>query len=242
MGESGQGTSHPAVIDRPQFQSFFKRFVESSITAVLWLAWLYWILPVITLLLWIFGIKFLAQALFTGNVIGEVIEILKNGGIAIILVLLLELVWVNYNYRMIFKKRGERRRFAEPATDEELAHYFHADPDVLKEAKKHRRIEMVLKSNETVIHILSDPDQTEISETVEEYKPATVHTNFPTEFMASALSSEMTHPIRLKFLLKECRRMDIEILPPDIKKSEYKLILCGAQSSDYIKKGIENPR
>ena len=45
--------------------------------------------------------------------------------------------------------------------------------------------------------------------------------NYPVEFMAALLTSEMNDTDRIRILLSECRRMGIEILPPDINESDY---------------------
>lgn len=221
MGKSGQRYSQTEIIDKPELESLFTRFIESSITAALWLAWLYWILPVFTIILWFFGIRLFYLGLFEGGVSTEIIEVFKNGGIAIIIIILLETVWINYNYRMIFKKRGERRKFVEPATDEELAQYFNIDPETLTNAKNYQRLEVNIKRNAITVNVTSPEDLLVSGKPVREAKPAYLTAHFPTEFMASALAAEIDHPFRIKFLLRECRGMNIEVLPPDIKRSEY---------------------
>jgi len=221
MGKSGQRYSQTEIIDKPELESLFTRFIESSITAALWLAWLYWILPVFTIILWLFGIRLFYYGLFEEGVLTEIIDVFKNGGIAIIIILLLETVWINYNYRMIFKKWGERRKFVEPTTDEELAQYFNIDLETLTNAKKYQRIEVNIKRNAITVNIPSPEDLLVTGKPVRETRPRVLGAHFPTEFMASALAAEIDHPFRIKFLLRECQGMNIEVLPPDIKRSEY---------------------
>jgi DNA polymerase-3 subunit alpha len=43
--------------------------------------------------------------------------------------------------------------------------------------------------------------------------------HFPLEFMASLLSTEQADVERIGFLIEECKRMGIEVLPPDINES-----------------------
>ena len=43
--------------------------------------------------------------------------------------------------------------------------------------------------------------------------------HFPVEFMASLLTSELTDVEKIGFLIEECKRMGIEVLPPDINES-----------------------
>ena len=51
------------------------------------------------------------------------------------------------------------------------------------------------------------------------YQTAYLKAHYPAEFMAATMSSEMGSSNRVMVLLDECRRMNIEILPPDVNKS-----------------------
>ena len=52
------------------------------------------------------------------------------------------------------------------------------------------------------------------------YQTAYLKTYYPAEFMAAALTSEMGKTDRVTFLMEECKRMGITVLPPDINESE----------------------
>lgn len=51
------------------------------------------------------------------------------------------------------------------------------------------------------------------------YQTAWLKVYYPHEFMAAALTSEMGDSDRVVILMEECRRMGIEVLPPDINES-----------------------
>jgi len=51
------------------------------------------------------------------------------------------------------------------------------------------------------------------------YQTAYLKANYPVEFMAAVLASEKQDVERIAFLLEECKRMNIEVLPPDINES-----------------------
>ncbi len=53
------------------------------------------------------------------------------------------------------------------------------------------------------------------------YRTAYLKANYPVEFMAAILTSEFNNTDKLVEYLKEARSMGIEILPPDVNKSEY---------------------
>jgi DNA polymerase-3 subunit alpha len=52
------------------------------------------------------------------------------------------------------------------------------------------------------------------------YQTGYLKANYPTEFMAANLSSEMNNPDRIITLIDDCRRMNIEVIPPDINYSQ----------------------
>ncbi|MBZ9569484.1 DNA polymerase III subunit alpha [Patescibacteria group bacterium] len=51
------------------------------------------------------------------------------------------------------------------------------------------------------------------------YQTAYLKAHFPIEFMAALLTSEKADTERIGFLIKECKKMGIEVLPPDINES-----------------------
>ncbi len=51
------------------------------------------------------------------------------------------------------------------------------------------------------------------------YQTAYLKANYPLEFMAALLASEMENTDKLALYVSECKRMDIEVLPPDINHS-----------------------
>ena len=51
------------------------------------------------------------------------------------------------------------------------------------------------------------------------YQTAFLKANYPVEFMAAVMTSEIENAEKLSFLISECRSMGITILPPDINSS-----------------------
>ncbi len=52
------------------------------------------------------------------------------------------------------------------------------------------------------------------------YRTAYLKANYRPEFMAAVLTSELSNNEKLTFLINECRSSGIQILPPDVNKSE----------------------
>jgi DNA polymerase-3 subunit alpha len=57
------------------------------------------------------------------------------------------------------------------------------------------------------------------------YQCAWLKAHHPVEFMAATLTSEMSDSARIVTLIEECRRLGIEILPPDVARSEWKFTI-----------------
>lgn len=51
------------------------------------------------------------------------------------------------------------------------------------------------------------------------YQTAYLKRHFPAEFMAATLTSEINDPKRIVILIDECKRMGLEVIPPDINRS-----------------------
>ncbi len=58
------------------------------------------------------------------------------------------------------------------------------------------------------------------------FQTAFLKTHYPAEFMAATISSEMGSSNRVTILLEECRRMGLNVLPPDVNESfsDFKVI------------------
>lgn len=144
MGKPGPGNSYPEIIDQPELKSPLRHLAEGSLTAFLWAVWLYWILPVFTLFLWVLGFRYSFNRLFPQVFFTELVEILRNGGLVILVIFVIKLIWINYNYYAIYKKRPERRKRVITCSERVMAQHFRVDPKLLAKAKRERRLEVTL--------------------------------------------------------------------------------------------------
>ena len=71
------------------------------------------------------------------------------------------------------------------------------------------------------------------------YQTAYLKAHFPVEFMCAFLSSVIEHQERVVFYIKECRKMGIAILPPDINES-YENFTVGAGGIRFGLGAIKN--
>ncbi len=66
------------------------------------------------------------------------------------------------------------------------------------------------------------------------YRTAWLKVYYPREFMAALLTSEMNDTDRVVILMEECRRMNIDIMPPDVNESDGVFTVVG----DKIRFGL----
>ncbi|MFQ5498524.1 MAG: DNA polymerase III subunit alpha, partial [Candidatus Zixiibacteriota bacterium] len=66
------------------------------------------------------------------------------------------------------------------------------------------------------------------------YQTAWLKHYYPLEFMAALMTSEINSTDRIPFLMEECRRMGIEVLPPDVNESKTQFTVIG----DKIRFGL----
>src|SRR5205085_7087936 len=71
------------------------------------------------------------------------------------------------------------------------------------------------------------------------YQTAYLKAHYPVEFMAGLLSNEINNTEKISVFVAECKRMGIEILPPDINKSGLKftpeiIAVAGGADPDFV--------
>src|SRR5262249_37198494 len=57
------------------------------------------------------------------------------------------------------------------------------------------------------------------------YQSAYLKSHYPAEFMTATLTSEMSDSARIVTLVEECKRLGLEVLPPDVNRSQWKFAL-----------------
>ena len=125
-------------------------YSEWTFTTILWTLYVYLLMPIVTLILWIFGVKIMYVQLFEQSGFTQMLEVIWGGGQIALVIILSFFIWSYYNY-LIFRIRGERRnRQVLISQDEELAKAFNINPDLLPEAKEHHRFFVNLEDGMTI--------------------------------------------------------------------------------------------
>jgi len=145
----------------------------------------------------------------------------------------------------------------------ELAGYSAADADLMRRAVGKKKKEELLKHRETFIEgalkygNIEAAKATEIFDAIEYFarygfnkshavsyavitcQTAWLKANHPVEYMAALLSVERNNTDKVGQFIAECRRMEIEILPPDVNKSGLDFTIEGdGEESRAIQYGL----
>jgi poly-beta-1,6-N-acetyl-D-glucosamine biosynthesis protein PgaD len=124
------------IIDNTRYKSRTRTLLEGFLTLVFWTGFLYLLAPLVTIILWVFGVQIAYTELIGSEGFKELITLIKNGSIIIFIVTVIIVVWGYYNY-LLFRIRGERRNSqVRISFDEDISARFHIDLERLQAAKR----------------------------------------------------------------------------------------------------------
>lgn len=151
MGKPGSRTTNPEIIDSWRLKSFSRIVLESIITLAFWTGFLYLLVPVVTLGLWVVGVKIAYTELIGNQGILELVKILKSSGLIIFVITVILLAWSYYNY-LLFRVRGERRNSrVSICYDEDLCALSGLDLQTLRAAKEQARLLVALNDGRVAV-------------------------------------------------------------------------------------------
>jgi biofilm PGA synthesis protein PgaD len=133
------------IIDNPSLKGFFRNMGEWSFTALMWGVWIYLFLPILNILLWLFGIRhFYVEVIEKGGYL-ELLGLVKNIGWTILIVFAVLRLWGYYNY----KKFGQlnRRKFPLATSTEVLSNYYNVPAQTIQELQGQKEISIDTESN-----------------------------------------------------------------------------------------------
>lgn len=123
---------------KPNEDLGLQRAAEFTVTTLFWLAWLYLIMPLVSLLLWMAGIQLFVDEMIVRGGLQALIEDLLRYGLVVLGMLLVTLVWVNWNLRH-YGGHNKRTHQPQPVNREELAAYCDLPPGKIAEMQSAKR-------------------------------------------------------------------------------------------------------
>jgi len=127
----------------------------SLLTLLFWAVWLYLVLPLVSLLLWAFGVRFFMKELSNGGYEGLRSSLLSYSWILLILVGLLAL-WIVWNVMRYGGSRDRRTVKRAEVTDLEVREAFRLDESLLDSMRSERLVRLDLDSEDCVVMIAAE--------------------------------------------------------------------------------------
>jgi poly-beta-1,6-N-acetyl-D-glucosamine biosynthesis protein PgaD len=150
MEKSGPRSPDLKIINKPELRTPLRKILEGCVTILLWSIWIYFIIPAITVILWVFGIRYFWSAFLKGGGFSQLLFLIRNAGIVILITFILDMVWVCYNFAF-YKSFSKKKRYEPLSLDSDLAKVFSISPESVMQGKKSHRISLVLKDNKVTV-------------------------------------------------------------------------------------------
>ena len=98
----------------------WQRVTELTLTTLFWLAWLYLIMPLISLLLWAVGVRLFVEEMIVRGGYEALIAEFVHYGLVILAMLVATLLWVYWNLRR-YGRHEKRTQQPDPVSLAEIA-------------------------------------------------------------------------------------------------------------------------
>ena len=102
MEKSGPGITNPEIIDNWHLKSRTRIVLESFLTLAFWSGFVYLLAPMVTLILWVFGVQITYTELIRYQGLTELLKIIKDGFFIIFIVTICIVAWGYYNYLLFW--------------------------------------------------------------------------------------------------------------------------------------------
>ena len=116
----------------------WRRATEFTVTTLFWLAWLYLVMPLVSLLLWALGVQLFVDEMIVRGGYEALIGELVHYSLVIFAMLVVTLIWVYWNLRHY---GGHEKRTQQPApvSLEEIALASGLSPGAIRNVRVNRR-------------------------------------------------------------------------------------------------------
>ncbi|MEK6776437.1 MAG: poly-beta-1,6-N-acetyl-D-glucosamine biosynthesis protein PgaD [bacterium] len=139
------------IIDQPSLQSLWQEYSYAFCTFIVWVAWIYLWLPLISLVAWLLGIRFYYEHMI---VLGGYLGFLKVMGLYALIIFILGIALVFWALVNQIRFRGKDRRKTVYATkEEEVINFFGISRDDLRIAQKAKRLTISFNGEGKSLHI-----------------------------------------------------------------------------------------
>jgi poly-beta-1,6-N-acetyl-D-glucosamine biosynthesis protein PgaD len=135
--------------------------ILSVLTLVFWAVWLYLVLPLVSLVLWFFGVRFFAREIAAGGSEGLRSSLLAYSSVLAALIAVLAL-WIAWNVARYGGGHDRRTVKSTAVSDPEVQAAFHLDDSLLAALRGERMVRVDLDGEGCVVMLGATPTGREI--------------------------------------------------------------------------------
>lgn len=140
------------IIDRPTLVSKTRHYTEWSLQVLGWILWVFFIHPLIMIILWYVAFRFFNYQMFKLGGISNPKYFSAGAGVLLIIYAGM-LIWSKYN---AYRFRGkEKRRSSGTATPEKMAAYYKVKPENIIDLQNSRNVDVYFPEGD-IVEISSD--------------------------------------------------------------------------------------
>ena len=126
------------IIDAPEVKSLSRKIADYSVTAIMWVLWLYLLVPLINLILWGLGIHYFYNTVFATTTASDIMAMMSTAGWTILGVFVVLRIWGLYNYWAFGKH--DRRKAKDMSTIYGLARFHRIPPSRILSMQERREV------------------------------------------------------------------------------------------------------
>jgi len=130
--------------------------VASALTLLFWGVWLYLVLPLVSLVLWVFGVRFFIREIAEGGYEALRASLLAYSSVLLVLVGLLAL-WIAWNVVRYGGDKDRRTAKKEEAADVDVREAFQLDESLLSALRGERLVRIALDGGGVVVMMKTAP-------------------------------------------------------------------------------------
>ncbi|TAN50912.1 MAG: poly-beta-1,6-N-acetyl-D-glucosamine biosynthesis protein PgaD [Methylococcaceae bacterium] len=141
------------IINVPHLQSVQQRLGSWVVAVVCWLLWVYFLVPIVTLTVWLLGVRQLTQEIRWFGGYKSLMELLELYGETILVIALLWLCWTAL---IAWLHRGDAAVALPPVSKADLCQSYGVDMAELTRCQASRRITVHFDEQGHIVHM--EPD------------------------------------------------------------------------------------
>ncbi len=134
------------IIDKSKRRSLLRKINELYCTTVIWGVWAYLLMPLLSLLLWLLGVRIFYIEVIVGAGYVEFLDLVGKLGWSIVIVFLILRFWGYYNYWR-FGKKNRRSSLPLDSIDQKMSEFFRIPLEEMHALRSRKEVILHIQNN-----------------------------------------------------------------------------------------------